>query len=198
MFSPSKAAQKANVSRKTIMNAIKSMDLKAHRNNENHWVIQATDLANWMKKRQKKVDTLPTETPTETITQSSIQVPPSITTPEIEFKLQFTQQELRHTQDKLENSDREVARLRTEVQELKEEVREARKQTSEAWSMFSRLTRFIDKPEPVSVPVEKPKLEPFILSPDYRVEPENIFADDHPSSSDFMSVLAKTKGLMKD
>jgi hypothetical protein len=64
--------------------------------------------------------------------------------------------------------------------------------------MFSRLTKFLDKPEPVSVPVEKPKPETFILSPDYRVEPENIFADDTPSSSDFMNVVAKAKGLIKD
>lgn len=201
MFSPSKAAQKANVSRKTIMNAIKSMDLKAHRNNENHWVIQATDLANWMKQRQKKADTIPTGDPTGTITQIPTQVPPSIPTPEMEFQLQLTQQELKHTQDKLENSDREVARLRSEVQELKEEVRESRKQTSEAWSMFSRLTKFLDKPEPVSIPAEKPKaetsvpvptvseerpkLEPLLLTPDLRVDveepapveakPENIF-----------------------
>ena len=172
MFSPAKAAQKANVSRKTIMNAIKSMDLKAHRNNENHWVIHETDLANWMKQRQKKADTVPTGTPTDTITQVPTQFPPSSPTPEVGFQLQLTQQELRHTQDKLENSDREVSRLRSEVQELKEEVREARKQTSEAWSMFSRMTKFLEKPEPVSVPTEKPKVEPFILSPEYRVKPE--------------------------
>lgn len=193
MFSPAKAAQKANVSRKTIMNAIKSMDLKAHRNNENHWIIHEADLAKWMKQRQKKADTVPTGTPTDTITQVPTQIPPSSPTPEVGFQLQLTQQELRHTQDKLENSDREVSRLRSEVQELKEEVREARKQTSEAWSMFSRMTKFLEKPEPVSVPTEKPKVEPFILSPEYRVKPEVTH-----TRSDFMNVLEKAKNLTEE
>lgn len=197
MFSPQKAAQKANVSRKTIMNAIKSMELKAHRNNENYWVIKPTDLANWMKDREIKGGNTPTYHPTGSITPAhddvSPVVSPSIPTPEAttneaEFKLQLAQMELRHTQEKLDNSDKEVARLRTEVSELKEEVREARKETSEAWSMFTTFMKLMgDKPSapdpspnlsidepPVVAEVTQPeaKPDPFLLLPEYRVDLE--------------------------
>ena len=227
MFSPAQAALKADVSRKTIMNAIKSMDLIAYRNNENHWVIKATDLANWMKKRQQRGDTRPTGSltwnTTDTTTHVPTQFPLSSPTPEVEFQLQLAQQELRHTQDKLETSDREVSRLRSEVQELKEEVREARKQTSEAWSMFSRLTMYLNKPETVSAPVEEPKaetsvpvptvpeeppkLDPLLLTPDLRVDVEeidnsataNIFVEpavqqvEELELSRFINILSKIK-----
>src|SRR6056300_994102 len=129
MFSPKSAASRANVSRKTIMNAIKSMRLKAHRNNKNYWVIHQADLEDWMRERVKTGQK--SFTPTKRRTCANIS-PPSPTL-NVDFELKLTQQELRHTQEKLENSDKEVARLRKEVQELKDEVHEARKQTMESW-----------------------------------------------------------------
>lgn len=46
-MSPAKAAQSKNVSRRTIMRAIKSLDLKAIRNNRNQWKIDPKDLDRW-------------------------------------------------------------------------------------------------------------------------------------------------------
>lgn len=46
-ISPAQAAQVANVSRWTIMRAIKSHELQATRDNRNHWRIAPCDLSSW-------------------------------------------------------------------------------------------------------------------------------------------------------
>ena len=47
-LTPQQAATRANVSRGTIMNAIKNKDLMARRDNRNRWQISPSDLSNWM------------------------------------------------------------------------------------------------------------------------------------------------------
>jgi len=97
MFSPAKAAIKAGVSRKTIMNSIKGLDLPAHRNNQNHWAIRPTDLANWMREREKRSTISPSET------NSSI--PPIAPTPQHELIALKFQLELSLVKQKLEASE---------------------------------------------------------------------------------------------
>lgn len=46
-MSPAKAAQSKNVSRRTIMRAIEALDLRATRDNRNHWKIDPQDLDRW-------------------------------------------------------------------------------------------------------------------------------------------------------
>jgi excisionase family DNA binding protein len=46
-MSPAHAAQSINVSRRTIMRAIQTLELKAIRDNRNHWKIDPQDLDNW-------------------------------------------------------------------------------------------------------------------------------------------------------
>ena len=46
-MSPAHAAQSKNVSRRTIMRAIESLDLRAIRDNRNHWKIDPQDLDRW-------------------------------------------------------------------------------------------------------------------------------------------------------
>ncbi|MCE8420971.1 helix-turn-helix domain-containing protein [Rhodovulum sulfidophilum] len=46
-MSPAQAAHQAKVSRRTIMRAIEAHDLKAFRDNKNHWKIAAQDLEHW-------------------------------------------------------------------------------------------------------------------------------------------------------
>lgn len=46
-MSPAQAAQTANVSRWTILRAIKSQQLKARRDNRNNWQINPEDLEEW-------------------------------------------------------------------------------------------------------------------------------------------------------
>lgn len=47
-LSPAQAAQVADVSRWTIMRAIKSTDLQAFRDNKNQWRIKIDDLNTWL------------------------------------------------------------------------------------------------------------------------------------------------------
>lgn len=47
LMSPAQAAQQANVSRRTVMRAIESHELKAHRDNRNRWKIAPKDLDMW-------------------------------------------------------------------------------------------------------------------------------------------------------
>jgi excisionase family DNA binding protein len=46
-MSPAHAAQAKNVSRRTIMRAIEALELKAIRDNRNHWKIDPQDLDKW-------------------------------------------------------------------------------------------------------------------------------------------------------
>ena len=207
MFSPKSAASRANVSRKTIMNAIKSMRLKAHRNNKNYWVIHQADLEDWMRERVKTGQKSFTHTKRRTCANIS---PPSPTL-NVDFELKFTQQELRHTQEKLENSDKEVARLRKEVQELKDEVHEARKQTMESWSIITRaglLDRYNVPPkadQKDDLKVKNTITQPLVLSPEFLVESKNILAKNFdkvsgPSrgKSNFETVLKNAKNLIEE
>jgi len=66
-MSPAQAAQVANVSRWTIMRAIKSGDLQAFRDNKNQWRIKTDNLNTWLSAHpaqgahivQEEIDTHP-------------------------------------------------------------------------------------------------------------------------------------------
>ena len=51
MLTPQQAASRAQVSRGTIMNAIKDRHLVARRDNRNRWQIDPTDLSKWLSDR---------------------------------------------------------------------------------------------------------------------------------------------------
>lgn len=59
-MSPAQAAQVANVSRWTIMRAIKSLELLATRDNRNQWKIAAEDLDRWRQHSVRGPETLHT------------------------------------------------------------------------------------------------------------------------------------------
>ena len=50
-ISPAQAATLAKVSRWTVLRAVKIGEIKAHRDNRNHWQISASSLDEWCKKR---------------------------------------------------------------------------------------------------------------------------------------------------
>lgn len=64
-MSPAQAAQAAGVSRWTIMRAIKSHDLPAHRDNRNQWKITAEDLRDWRSHTVRTLDEMHTSHTTE-------------------------------------------------------------------------------------------------------------------------------------
>ena len=70
VLSPQKAAERAGVSRKTVMDQIHAGKLKAERNNLNRWQIAPDDLEAWLSYRvaTRKTDTT-TDTYTETLRQ---------------------------------------------------------------------------------------------------------------------------------
>lgn len=51
MLTPQQAASRAQVSRGTIMNAIKDRHLTARRDNRNRWQIDPADLSKWLSDR---------------------------------------------------------------------------------------------------------------------------------------------------
>ena len=167
MLTPNQAAKKAGVSRKTIMNHIRDMSLKAQRNNANHWVIQPTDLANWIKAREKaqRLGSTPSTTPLPTVNTTD-----TITTDE-RIELVTAKLELQHTRKELETAIAETTRLREEVQELKAEMRQTREEVASAWKVAKEL---------VEVVVSATKPQPLLLTEEYRVtdKADNIFTDD--------------------
>ena len=136
MFSPAKAATKAGVSRKTVMNSIKSLELPAHRNNQNHWVIRPTDLANWMREREKRSPKAPSE--------SKSNIPPVVPTPQHELEILKTQLELSFVKQRLEASEQDNMKLKQELSDLKAELKESRDQMSQVWwEMTDKLVNLV-------------------------------------------------------
>ncbi len=62
-LSPQQAADKAGVSRRTIMVAIENKALHSTRNNRNHHKIEESDLEKWMEARMKPTTDTPTDIP---------------------------------------------------------------------------------------------------------------------------------------
>lgn len=54
-ISPQLAADRAQVSRGTIMNAIKNGSLEAHRDNHNRWQIHPDNLLKWLSNRDDNI-----------------------------------------------------------------------------------------------------------------------------------------------
>ena len=153
MFSPAKAATKAGVSRKTVMNSIKSLELPAHRNNQNHWVIRPTDLANWMREREKRSPKVPSE--------STRGIPPVAPTPQHELDALKAQLELSFVMQRLEVSEQDNEKLKQEVVELKAELKESRDQLSQVWREVTDKLVSLARPHK--------RRGPFMLTEDMRV-----------------------------
>lgn len=63
-ISPAQAAQIVHTSRRTIMRAIESLELKAIRDNRNRWKIDQEDLERWAKDQGAPSERAHTEAPT--------------------------------------------------------------------------------------------------------------------------------------
>jgi hypothetical protein len=128
------------------MNSIKSLEVPAHRNNQNHWVIRPTDLANWMREREKRNPKAPNE--------NTSRIPPIDPTPQHELDTLKAQLELSFVKQRLEASEQEVV-------ELKAELKESRDQLSQVWREVT------DKLASLARPHKRPG--PFMLTEDMRV-----------------------------
>ena len=157
MFSPAKAATKAVVSRKTVMNSIKKLELPAHRNNQNHWMIRPTDLANWMREREKRSPKAPSENPSG--------IPPLAPTPQHELDALKAQLELSFVKQRLEASEHDNTKLKQEVSDLKAELKESRDEMNQVWREVTDKLVSLAKPNK--------RRGPFVLTEDMRVDGGN-------------------------
>ena len=74
MLTPKKAADLANVSRGTIMNAIKDGSLIAFRDNRNHWQIHPDKLSKWMTERGDNDTDKSVKPDTQTVDENSLRI----------------------------------------------------------------------------------------------------------------------------
>ena len=165
MFSPQQAANKAGVSRRTVMSAIENMQLPAHRNNRNHWSIRPTDLANWMQEREKNKPSPPADSSRDKSVIAS--------TPTQELELLKSQLSLSFTQQRLEAVEQTNEELRAEVRELKDDLRQSRADLNEVWRQVTSVLADLAKP--------RRRIKPLMLSEDWRLldedEADNLFED---------------------
>lgn len=158
MLSPNQAAKKAGVSRKTIMNHIRDLSLKATRNNENHWSIHPTDLANWMQARKKQSQLSPT-IPTTPVTSDTTTPTPTHT----EVELRITKLELAHAKGETEQLKKQVARL-------EQEVKETRGQMMDMFNTMKDVTTLLASQRVSHTDNIFLDDEPLILTPEMRVK----------------------------
>lgn len=157
MFSPAKAATEAGVSRKTIMNSIKSLDLAAHRNNQNHWVIRPTDLADWIREREKR-------RPQNRI-ENTTSIPPLGPTPQGELDALKVRLELSFVTQRLVASEHDNEKLRREVVELRAELKENRNEMNQVWREVTGKL--------VSLAQPHKKRGPIVLTEEMQVDGDN-------------------------
>lgn len=62
-LSPAQVAQRYNVSRRTVMRAVESLQLKAIRDNRNHWKIVAQNAEEWADAQCAPSEQIPPEMP---------------------------------------------------------------------------------------------------------------------------------------
>ena len=154
LFSPAKAATKAGVSRKTVMNSIKSLELPAHRNNQNHWVIRPTDLANWIRERDKRSP--------KALRENARSIPPLAPTPQHELDALKAQLQLSFVKQRLEASEQDNEKLKQEVVELKAELKKSRDQMNQVWREVTDKLVSLARPHK--------RRGPFVLTEDMRAD----------------------------
>ena len=109
MLTPQQAASRAQVSRGTIMNAIKSGNLIARRDNRNRWQIDPADLSNWLSDRSE-IDTV------KAVTVDSQQVP--LPPDENLIRIAVLEAELKGKDQRIADLERDRDDWKAQAQEL--------------------------------------------------------------------------------
>ncbi|MBQ4827533.1 helix-turn-helix domain-containing protein [Leisingera sp. HS039] len=124
MISPQKAAERAGVSRRTIMVAIEGKSLKAQRNNRNHWQIDPEDLKTWIESRGGKPD----------LASLDVSVPPTEPTVEV---ARLTEQ-LRAAEDRITDLE---TRLEKKDADFRERLTQRNADYREAMGLLKEAQR---------------------------------------------------------
>lgn len=108
-MSPAQAAHHANVSRRTIMRAIETLELSAQRDNRNRWKITPEALENWMNAHCAPSEQPTPETPTLPIA--------------LEIELARTQAENAQLRERLASAETDRDHWRDMAQKLADQPR---------------------------------------------------------------------------
>lgn len=114
-LTPQQAADRARVSRGTIMNAIKDSSLIAIRDNRNRWQIPSDELAKWVSDRTANVSAKVSETPANADTSALSDQAARIAVLEAELR----------------GKDQRIADLQQDRDSWKEQAQELARRTSE-------------------------------------------------------------------
>jgi excisionase family DNA binding protein len=117
MLSPQKAAEEAGVSRRTIMVAIESQQLKAHRNNKNHWKIRPEDLEEWLQER----GTFKKPTISDSSSDSNSEISLKIKLVEVETKLEAAERTIENLQNEKEAWKQQAENLTETIKNISTE-----------------------------------------------------------------------------
>ena len=109
MLTPQQAANRAQVSRGTIMNAIKDRHLVARRDNRNRWQIDPADLTKWLSDRSD----IPT---VKTVNADSQQVP--LLPEENLIRIAVLEAELKGKDQRIADLERDRDDWKAQAQEL--------------------------------------------------------------------------------
>ena len=108
MLTPQQAASRAQVSRGTIMNAIKDRHLSARRDNRNRWQIDPADLSTWLSERSDIAIV-------KVVNTDSQQVPPP---DEHLIRIAVLEAELKGKDQRIADLERDRDNWKTQAQEL--------------------------------------------------------------------------------
>lgn len=112
MVSPQKAADRAGVSRRTVMVAIEGFKLKAIRDNRNRWQIDPDDLSRWIDERDTSHDATTagsTDTPTDGSSAADVEL--RIENARLEARLEAANTRIADLEKRVESRDTDYQRV---------------------------------------------------------------------------------------
>lgn len=115
-MSPAQAAHISGVSRRTIMRAIETHDLKAFRDNKNHWKITGEELQRWAIAHCATTEQSPTQAP----------ITPTPETQDFIVELRIAQTENRALRDRIKDLEADRDSWKSMAEKLAEKPRKFR------------------------------------------------------------------------
>lgn len=131
MLSPQKAAERLGVSRQTVVNAIKAGKLLARRNNNNHWIIDPSDLEAWVEGRGAKAAPITSATQNSTASDSAMLHQKDLQVARLEEQLRASEQKVDDLTSQLAKRDADhqeaMAKRDTDYREAMAMLKEAQR-----------------------------------------------------------------------
>lgn len=123
LLSPAQAAIRSGVSRWTIVRALKSNEIKGHRNNQGHWKIEADSLDEWVKKQRPTAHSEHAQT-----AKVSSAHPDAIEAATLRVEVEMLRERIENDQAK---AGEMVQELRSQIQKAEDRERDVRNELTE-------------------------------------------------------------------